>query len=578
MLALLRPGWRGTKLEGNRFVFLIDNSASMSSTDVQPTRLAEAKRRVAELIEQMAPGDVAMLVSFSDSARVDERFTDNHRELLRKLEAIRSTNRSTRIGEALRLAGGLANPGRALEISETQVVEGLPATLYILSDGRFPDVTGFSLGNLTPVYVPIGEPAAPNVGIVAFSTRRREDKQDQMQAFGRLENFGPEDVTADVELYRDDSLVDASQVELKAHESGGVVFDLGDLHSAALRLRITSGGKLKADDEAWAAIDPPLRSKVLLVTPGNDALEFALSTESAAELAEVDVAAPEVLETKEYQQKAAAGYYALVIYDRCQPKEMPLSDTLFIGALPPGTSWTEGPKMPAPQIIDVETSHPLMQLIDLGNVKFAEAAALKPPAGSTVLVSTDVGPLLAIGPRDNFEDAVLSAEIAGTNDKGERYANTDWPLRLSFPVFVLNVLSYFGDASASGGSTSIEPGRPILLHAAGSADALTVRTPDGRSVALKRERGETFNFSDTDVLGLYLIEEPQHEPRHFAVNLFDSAESNIDPRQVVQIGYSPLTGQAGQQGARRELWKLLLIGALVVLGVEWYIYNRRVYL
>src|SRR5919204_6520624 len=33
MLALLRPGWEGTKLEGQRFIFLIDNSASMGSTD-----------------------------------------------------------------------------------------------------------------------------------------------------------------------------------------------------------------------------------------------------------------------------------------------------------------------------------------------------------------------------------------------------------------------------------------------------------------------------------------------------------------------------------------------------------------
>ena len=34
MLALLRPGWEGTKLDGNRFIFLVDNSASMSATDV----------------------------------------------------------------------------------------------------------------------------------------------------------------------------------------------------------------------------------------------------------------------------------------------------------------------------------------------------------------------------------------------------------------------------------------------------------------------------------------------------------------------------------------------------------------
>src|SRR5918995_5151970 len=35
MIALLRPGWQGTKLEGDRFIFLVDNSASMSAKDVE---------------------------------------------------------------------------------------------------------------------------------------------------------------------------------------------------------------------------------------------------------------------------------------------------------------------------------------------------------------------------------------------------------------------------------------------------------------------------------------------------------------------------------------------------------------
>ena len=36
MLAVLRPGWRGATLQGDRFIFLIDNSASMKATDVEP--------------------------------------------------------------------------------------------------------------------------------------------------------------------------------------------------------------------------------------------------------------------------------------------------------------------------------------------------------------------------------------------------------------------------------------------------------------------------------------------------------------------------------------------------------------
>ena len=579
IVALMRPGWRGSKLTGDRFVFLVDTSASMSATDVKPTRLDEAKRRVEELIDQMVSGDVAMIVSFSDSARVEQLFTDNHRELHRRLEGIRPTNRGTMLGEALRVAAGLANPGRAFEISETQVAEGLPTTLYLFSDGKFPDVEGFSLGNLKPIFVPIGEPAEPNVGITAFSTRRREDNKEMLQAFARLENFGPEPVTAEVELFKDDALVDAGKVELKAGGAGGIVFELGDLHSGALKLLTHSGGVLSLDDEAWAAVDPPTRSKVLLVTPGNDALELALNTESAHELSEIEVAPPSILETKPYEQKASSGYYALVIYDQCSPKQLPQADTLFIGRMPAGTSWTADPKKPVPQIIDVETAHPLMQLIDLGNVKFVEGQAIKPPAGANVLIETDAGPLFAIAPRDGFEDAVLGAEIVGTNEQGEREANTDWPLRLSFPVFVLNALSYFGGSATSISAVNIQPGRSVSLRSVGSAETLDVRTPSGKTFSLTREKAETFNFSGTDELGIYQVEEPKQPPQRFAVNLFDSAESNIEPRpeNTVRIGYVEVKGQAGWEGARRELWKALLLGALCVLGLEWYIYNRRVY-
>src|SRR6476660_5925435 len=58
MLALMRPGWEGTKLQGDRFIFLVDNSASMSSTDEKITknRLEEAKKVVGGMIDQMSSG------------------------------------------------------------------------------------------------------------------------------------------------------------------------------------------------------------------------------------------------------------------------------------------------------------------------------------------------------------------------------------------------------------------------------------------------------------------------------------------------------------------------------------------
>ena len=50
ILALLRPGWQGTDLTGQRLVFVIDNSASMSTEDAgdagDASRLDVAKAKV----------------------------------------------------------------------------------------------------------------------------------------------------------------------------------------------------------------------------------------------------------------------------------------------------------------------------------------------------------------------------------------------------------------------------------------------------------------------------------------------------------------------------------------------------
>ena len=72
LLACFRPSWRGSQLIGDRFVFLVDTSASMTATDAQPTRLDEAKRQVETLIDQMQSGDVAMDGEEDDDEDVEQ--------------------------------------------------------------------------------------------------------------------------------------------------------------------------------------------------------------------------------------------------------------------------------------------------------------------------------------------------------------------------------------------------------------------------------------------------------------------------------------------------------------------------
>jgi hypothetical protein len=110
--------------------------------------------------------------------------------------------------------------------------------------------------------------------------------------------------------------------------------------------------------------------------------------------------------------------------------------------------------------------------------------------------------------------------------------------------------------------------------------AVTVASPRGERFEVPREVQNTYVFSRTDELGVYEVREGsgQRVSQQFAVNLFDSRESDLTPAEQIDIGHEEVKAKEGKQAARQELWKWLLLGAIGVLLFEWYIYNRRVYL
>ncbi len=161
MLALAGPRIRGTTGQGERFVLAIDNSASMAATDVEPTRLEKAKAEARKVVNAMRSDDLAMVISFSDRARVVSNYTGNRNLLSQRIDSIRPTETTTSLREALQVAAGLANPSKQAEgVAATANI--VPPKLKIYTDGGFPDVEGFSLGNLEPEVIVIGTaPPAP---------------------------------------------------------------------------------------------------------------------------------------------------------------------------------------------------------------------------------------------------------------------------------------------------------------------------------------------------------------------------------------------------------------------------------
>jgi hypothetical protein len=622
MLALAGPKGKGSTGYGQRYVLAIDNSASMASSDVPPTRLAKAKEEAKKIIQSMESDDLAMVISFSDRAKVVSNYTGDTRQLLRRIDAIPQTESTTSLREALQVAAGLANPSK--QIGEGVVASSVvPPKLFIYTDGGFADVEGFSLGNLEPEVVVIGPPPDPiassedpkasrekvkdpsdNVAILALQTARNEDRPDTYQVFGRVHNFRRDPVETEAKLLRHDpakpsaepTLIDAIQLKIPAQSEQSFKFDLPDTGLSELEVRLDADDALTLDNRAFTLIGNPRKAQVLVVTDGNRYLVDTLKTPTAQEHADVTVVTPEEYKNDPLSRDVKAGRFDLVIFDRFRPEIAPEANALYFGVLPPGKAYEKSKDLEPPLVIlDTNISHPLMQFIrDMPTVRIIKAVGVEPPPGSSILIESNQGPLAFVAPREGYADAVVT--FAMLKDKNE--LNTDWYKLISFPLFIYNSIQVLGNARDSVGDEVHLPGQPITLRADTFKDRVTVdlpagkRTQDGKSSeTLSRTPQGSFIANATDVTGIYHARWDPKGTMPFVVNQFDFRESNLAPRGLVppgvpesqadnykiKIGYNPVAGTQRVRPSRKDWWKAITVAVLGVLMLEWYIYNKRVY-
>ncbi len=591
LLACLQPGCEGTNIEGERFIFLVDNSSSMSATDTPggESRLEYAKTQIRNTIDAMESDASAMLISFSNQSDVVQSYTKNKSLLKRKLSGITQTQRTTDMSEALTAASGLANPGRTSDREseiDIQVADALAAKLLIYSDGGVAEVPGFSLGNLEAEYRPVGAFDSPhNVGITAFSISQDLDTESGVQAFLRLQNSDDEDHSVDLSLYADGELFDARGGVAVAKENSKLMsFDLtpllGDFEdSIRVEVRIEDQDVYANDNVAYGIIEPARKVNVLICTEYGKFLKLALGTERINKLANVTFETAAYLQDKKYIEEVALGSYDLILYDQCAPDAMPDCSTIFFGAAPPSEDWTVGAKDGQAIIIDTLETHPIMNAVQMANVIIAEATPLEGPQGSISLMDATFGSIMSIAPRSGFQDLIVGFTLEEINDQGETLLNSDWHQKLSFPLFVQNCITWLGGAAKFDSSSGSQPGELVRFRTRLPTNSVRIKDPKGRTVDLTARKDKTFTYAAAETIGVYQVinRETGDDDQLLTVNLFDARESNLVVRDELKIGYEELTKtDKNEIPARQEHWTWVILAALLVLLIEWYIYNRRV--
>jgi hypothetical protein len=395
--AALGPRMHGTLTGGRYYIIVVDNSASMSATDVQPNRLAWAKQQALREIDAATDSDFGMVIAFNSTAEIRQSYTNNRAALKRAVEGIQLSQKPTRIDEALALAASLANPLRSTEDAaaappdpepgkeRTYVpTEGLLANVHLYSDGRFPP-PDFALANLT---LNLHTPPAPdeggasnNLAVSRLDAERgwvdlglppeerdpadpdlsrddpRRDDSTKLTVIGVVRNYRSapvSDLTATLQMYEAGSnqpmksyaktirnLLPRQQAQDRDRIVPFYLADVPENADLTFRLRLEKTDDIfPLDDEGWVCLGIVRKAKVLAFTPDNNfILRNFLDLPSTRRLADVAYLTPEAIaDPRQYLSPAREGKYDLIIFDRCAPPaedQMPTANTLFIGYPPP---------------------------------------------------------------------------------------------------------------------------------------------------------------------------------------------------------------------------------------------------
>ena len=571
--ALGDPRAAATLIKGRNLVVLVDASASMQATDVAPTRLAVAKDEVKKVIRGLGGSD-RMLVAQMDAAITPlGPMSGDTSELERALDSIKATDARADFPRALRFA--------------TDSVRGLEnAEIVIVSDGRLGDAVDSAGKVKIPegvklTYLPIGAigSTSRNVGITAFSVRRYPLDKSRYEVMLEVTNTGAEQEDVELSLLGDSNLVDLTKLRLKPGERLPRFYPNLSGASRTLEAKIAplpgSQDSLPADDHAYALLPERRRAKVLVVSPGNTYLEAALLLD---EYLDVQVVSP-----KDYVEKIApsGAKQDVVIFDGATPAQAPRGNAIYLDPRGPGSPVKVEGELKQPGFDKIERKHPIVRWTALDDVNVSRGHKLVAEVGDQGVGASDQGPILVAGQRGGFKFVAVGFDPR----------DSDLPLRVAWPLLLLNSINWFTDEDSQYIS-SFRTGDvwrvPVVsnsgqarLKVPGGGDVL-VPVHEGRAVYLGEKAGfyELSGTEGSDPMA-GAVAGPGAGPvvttGAFAANLLDAEESAIEPVKELVIDGKKAGALGGFQiGVRRELWIYLLLAALLLTLIEWITYHRRI--
>jgi hypothetical protein len=491
-------------------------------------------------------------------------------ESMRALTASGQTRWQVGVNEARRIVESSNSPAGVMAADtagrvqtpvtddRSEILNALGRMQPFAGDGRFPELPASNAriyfitdGVGTPSNVPddaitvsVFEPA-DNVGITSFEIRVDPTSPSGYTAFLEVTNYSEaaKEVAIVVAGVGGQRVVRGANINSNA--SWNEALDLQGFEGGGIQARVQADGdRFATDDEAFAYLPARGELNVTLVTSETDGyLETLLELTPEVQLT---VFAPE-----SFEESVSTDVY---VFDSFAPSTPPGRPSLLLG--PPPASWlptVRGLETDL-QISTWDETHPVMRFVPVYDLGIGEAQVVD--AGDrNVVAASDGIPLILVDDGNSGADGTRSVIVTfGLED-------SDFAIHLGFPIFVENVLAWFsGETLAQTsrlGEIELPAGTSQINRLDGTAMESVIRS--GRVVV---------ELTEADLLTAVTdgrrsrVAANMTSPEGSAIN-----STSLDPGQ---------TGPAPLPLAGNELWFYMLIGAMLLIAVEWWTYHRRI--
>jgi hypothetical protein len=234
-------------------------------------------------------------------------------------------------------------------------------------------------------------------------------------------------------------------------------------------------------------------------------------------------------------------------------------------------------------IVDYRRDHPALALssIDKINITKFRRVAIEPDTPVRAIATSDKGPAVVEISDSNVLAIVVPWDV---ND-------SDWCFDPGWVLFLAGSVLYLSDAGAGATGETVRPGDTLRTRLPIGASDTRISLPDNTRHEIEPASDGSVAFGPVISNGIYTVSwlgaaaaadfqsdtEGGRARRPIAANLADPNESDIGSARTLALANDEVAAQNDDESVlTRKLWPYLLLAALAIIMLEWWVYNRKV--